>query len=255
MHPLLFEIGGVKVHSYGFFVALGYVAALALLSLLARWRNLDPARFLDLAFLSLLTGVIGGRILFVLTNFAYFHRYPAEIFTFWQGGLVFYGGFLAAAGACWLYMRWKHMPLATLDVLAPGLAIGHAIGRIGCLAAGCCYGSYCEYPWGIKLDSDMVDPALRSLPLHPTQLYEAFSLFALTGLLVWLFRGRRLRDGGVALVYVMGYALIRSAIEIFRGDSIRGFVIGNWLSTSQLIAALLFLGCAYLLRRRLGRNH
>lgn len=251
MFPVLFHIRNVPVHSYGVLIALGYLAALGLLTYLAKDRALEPARFLDLAFLSLVSGVIGGRILFVLTNLPYFTRYPTEIFDFWQGGLVFYGGFLAALGACLLYIRWRRLPATeSLDLLAPALTLGHAFGRLGCLAAGCCYGSYCELPWAVHLQSDLVDPALRGLPLHPTQLYESISLFLLAGALTYCVKKRRFHAGGVALLYVMAYSVIRSVIEIFRGDSIRGFVLGNWLSTSQAIAIVLFLGAGFLFWRR-----
>jgi phosphatidylglycerol:prolipoprotein diacylglycerol transferase len=256
MFPLLFSFQGIKIHSYGFFIAVGYVAALLLLARLAPKRSLDPARFLDLAFLALVTGVIGGRLLFVLTNLGYFRRYPGEILDFWQGGLVFYGGFAFAFAACFFYLKKKQLPLAeSLDILAPALALGHAFGRIGCFAAGCCYGSLCDYPWGVRFHSDLVDPALRGLPLHPTQLYESAALFLLAGFLTWLFTARKTIAGGVALAYVMGYAVIRSIIEIYRGDSIRGFVIGNWLSTSQAISAVLFLAGSYFAWRRFRRDH
>ncbi|MGE3261455.1 MAG: prolipoprotein diacylglyceryl transferase [Bacteriovoracia bacterium] len=256
MFPVLFHIRETPIHSYGFFIAVGYVAALLLLSRLAKLRNLDPAKFLDLAFLALVTGVIGGRILFVLTNIPYFSRYPGEIFDFWQGGLVFYGGFLLALASCAIYIRRKQLPFAeSLDLLAPALSLGHAFGRIGCLAAGCCYGSYCELPWAVHLHSDLVDPALRGLPLHPTQLYESVSLFLLTAVLVYLIKRRALRPGGTALLYVMAYSVIRAVIEIFRGDGIRGFLIGNWFSTSQGIAAALFLLGGFIFMRRFRRNH
>jgi phosphatidylglycerol:prolipoprotein diacylglycerol transferase len=249
--PVLFHIRNVPVYSYGFFIALGYLAALGLLSYLAGKRGHRPARFLDLAFLALLSGVAGGRVLFVLTNLPYFSRYPMEIFDVWQGGLVFYGGFIAALGTCLLYIRLCKLPAAeSFDILAPALALGHAFGRIGCLAAGCCYGAYCEMPWAIHLHSDLVDPALRGLPLHPTQLYESAALFLLAGALTFLMLRRRLRAGGVALLYVMAYSVIRSIIEIYRGDSIRGFVVGGWLSTSQAIAIALFFGAGFLFWRR-----
>lgn len=256
MFPVLFQIGSVPIHSYGFFIALGYISALGLLAWLAKSRALPSARFLDLAFLALVSGVLGGRLLFVLTNLPYFLRYPGEVFDFWQGGLVFYGGFLLALVACYFYIRRAQLPLAeSLDILAPALTLGHAFGRIGCLAAGCCYGSYCELPWSVHLHSDLVDPALRGLPLHPVQVYESVALFFLTLALVFLHQKRRLAPGGVAIIYVMAYSVIRSVLELFRGDGIRGFLVENWLSTSQGIAVALFLGCAFILWRHFRRNH
>lgn len=250
MFPVLFEIGGLPIQSYGFFIALGYVAALLLTRKLASARSLSAADFSDLTFFCLLVGILGARILFVLTNFRYFMGRPAEIFSFWSGGLVFYGGFLLVVPMLFFFFRLRGIPWKTgLDVLAPGLALGHAIGRIGCLAAGCCHGSYCEYPWAVHLNTDLVEPALRGLPVHPVQVYESLGLLVLCGWLLWLFR-RKPASGAVAAAYVMGYALLRFVVEFFRGDSIRGAVLG--ISTSQALALLLFAAAGMILfyRRR-----
>jgi phosphatidylglycerol:prolipoprotein diacylglycerol transferase len=152
--------------------------------------------------------------------------------------LVFYGGFLLVMPMLFLFFRFRGIPWkAGLDVLAPGLALGHAIGRIGCLAAGCCHGNYCEYPWALHLNTDLVDPALRGIPVHPVQAYESLGLLALCGGLLWLGR-RRPASGAVATAYVMIYALLRFIVEFFRGDSIRGSAFG--ISTSQVLALTLF---------------
>ena len=127
-----------------------------------------------------------------------------------------------------------------IDILSPGLVVAHAFGRLGCLGAGCCYGRPTTEPWGIKLFSDLVDPSLQGVPLHPTQLYESVSLFILFGGMLYIFKHRRFL-GQVGLTYFMIYPIIRSIIEIYRGDSIRGFVIDNVLSTSQFISILVFL--------------
>lgn len=255
MQPILFHAFGIPVQAYGLFIAIGYVSALFLIRHLARSRQLEPAPFTDLCFIALCAGLVGGRVLFVLTNLSYFREHPAEMIEFWGGGLVFYGGFLTAFPAALLYLRHKKLPLAqSLDVLAPGLALGHAFGRIGCLFAGCCHGRYCELPWAVRLDTDQVEPALRGLPVHPTQLYESFGLFVLTGVLVAIHRSRRARAGTVALAYLMGYAVLRAVVELFRGDSIRGTLAGTPISTSQLIAAVLLLGGSLALIRRFRRN-
>jgi phosphatidylglycerol:prolipoprotein diacylglycerol transferase len=241
MFPVLLEIGGTKVHSYGFFIALGYVAALLLGRWLARGRGLDPGPFMDIAFIAIVSGVIGARLLFVITMPGYFAEHPGEILDFWSGGLVFYGGFILATLACLTYGWIRRMPIRlSTDIVVTGVAFAHGFGRIGCLAAGCCHGSSCAYPWAIKSDSSFVVESMRGQPIHPVQLYESLSLFALTGLLVWLIRGRKLADGATALVYLMGYAAIRFVMEMFRGDIDRGFVLGGWLSTSQFIAMGLF---------------
>lgn len=255
MFPVLFHLGDIPVQAYGFFVALGYLAALLLTRKLAVAKGLSAAHFSDLCFLSLLVGLVGARLLFVLTNFSFFLERPLEIFRFWSGGLVFYGGFLLVVPTLALSFHLKKIPWKTgLDILAPGLALGHAIGRLGCLAAGCCHGSYCELPWALRLDSEFVDPVLRGSPLHPVQAYEFLGLLVLCGILLRLTK-KNLNPGSVALAYVLGYGLLRIAMEFFRGDSIRGAAAG--LSTSQLISIPLVIISAGLLAggfRGLGRK-
>ncbi len=253
MFPELIKVGEITIHSYGFFIALGYVAALLLGRWLAGSRALDPAPFMDLAFIAIVSGVIGARLLFVLTAPEYYVNRPAEILDFWNGGLVFYGGFILATLACLAYGFYRKMPIPlSTDIVVTGVAFAHAFGRIGCFAAGCCHGSVCHLPWGMVNPSGFVSPTLKGLPLHPTQLYEAALLFALTALLAWLIHARKLRDGSPALLYLTGYAAIRFIVEIFRGDEERGFVLGGWLSTSQAIALVLFVigGGLFLTRGR-----
>lgn len=258
MFPFLLEIGSFKIQSYGFFIALGYLAALLLSRHLARKADLPAASFSDLCFLLLVLGLIGSRVLFVLTNLSYFRENPLEILFFWSGGMVFYGGFLLAFAGCLIYLKRKKLPLfQSLDVLAPGLALGHAIGRIGCFAAGCCHGSYCPYPWGIHFHTSLVDPALRGQPMHPTQLYESFCL-GLLALGLYFMGKRKARPGLVAALYLCGYSVIRVVIELFRGDVVRGFLPGTAISTSQAIALGLFIGgCVLLIGsfRGVRRNH
>lgn len=237
MFPVLLEAGGVRIYSYGFFIALGYLAALGLGRALARSRGLDPAPFMDLAFIAIASGVVGARVLYVLTEPETFLRNPAEIFNFWNGGLVFYGGFLMATVACLAYGIWKKMPLwPSTDIVVTGVALAHGFGRIGCFAAGCCHGNYCPYPWAVHNDTDFVAKQFRGQPLHPVQLYESLSLFALAGLLSWLIYRRKAPDGVPALLYLAGYALIRYVMELYRGDDDRGVVLGGAFSTSQGIA-------------------
>lgn len=138
--------------------------------------------------------------------------------------------------------------------MIPGLVIAHAFGRFGCLAAGCCYGKPTDSPLGIKLYSDLVDPAMRGIPLHPTQLYESFALFVLFAGLLWVSR-KKVFDGQVVLTYFITYPIIRSVIEVFRGDLVRGFVIEDILSTSQFISLLVFLGATATLVVRLKKKN
>ena len=259
MFPILGIVFGYTVYSYSFFIAVGYFGSLALAYCLSRIRDRDFGPFLDLGLISIIFGILGGRILFVLTNLYYFKRFPLEAFYFWSGGLVFYGGLLLAVPISFLYIRWKRLPLGeTMDIMAMALCFGHAIGRIGCLGAGCCHGSETNMPWAIRIDNDLVDPSLRGLPIHPTQAYEAILLFVLTLVLVSLFKKQKFFPGGISLIYIMTYAVLRITLEVFRGDQIRGFLYSGF-STSQFLGCL-FLLLGYIIWRRgqnrpLWRNH
>ncbi|RZA07806.1 MAG: prolipoprotein diacylglyceryl transferase [Proteobacteria bacterium] len=255
MQPILFHLFGWPIQAYGFFIALGYILGLILVRRLAISRRRHPAPYTDLSFFALIVGLIGARALFVLTNLDYFSSHADEIFYFWGGGLVFYGGFLLAFPFVLWFVSFRGLPLKmSLDILAPGLALGHAVGRLGCFFAGCCHGRVCDLPWGVQMNSLQVEPALRGLALHPTQLYEAAGLFLLSGILSFFVITKRLRDGLVAVAYAMGYAILRTGVEFYRGDSIRGTLAGTPFSTSQLIALALLGGGSLVLLRGFGRD-
>lgn len=242
MHPVLLNIGPLTIHTYGFLIALGFLIGVYVNKRLAVLNGIDPDRMVDLSFWCLISGFIGARLLFVLTLWSEFMLDPMRILRVWEGGLVFFGGPIAAVPVGLWYLRrhkvniWKMM-----DAGIPGLVIGHAFGRLGCLAAGCCYGKPTGGDWGVRLHSDLVDLNLQGIPLHPTQLYESAALFLLFFALVYLFLKRKVFDGQIVLTYFMAYPIIRSIVEIYRGDTIRGFVIDGILSTSQFISILVFI--------------
>lgn len=253
MHPLLLNIGPVPIHSYGFLIAVGFLCAVYAVRTLAIRSEINAERVLDLTFWLLLVGFLGARVLYVITRFDYFMSDPAAIFRVWEGGLVFLGGPIACVPFAVWYMRKYQLPVwKTMDVLIPGLTLNHMFGRFGCLSAGCCYGKPTDAPWGVRLYSDLVDKDSRGIPLHPTQLYEATALGILfIGLLV-VFR-RKSFDGQVGLTYFMAYPVIRSIIEIYRGDLIRGFVVDGVLSTSQFLSIFVFVGATFTLWYRLKK--
>ncbi len=241
MFPILFEIGSFTIYSYGFFIAIGYLSAISIGVWLGKKRGMDPAKLVDLGFYLLLLGFVGARLLFVITRLDYFMEHPIEIFYIWKGGLVFFGGFLLSFAFCIWYLKRNKMPVFEFtDLGAPAVAIGHAFGRLGCLAAGCCHGKFCELPWAVTLHSSHVQENLRGMTIHPTQIYASVALFLLTAFLVFMWH-RRKYVGQVSLLYLMLYPIIRSIIEVYRGDSIRGYVIEGWLTTSQFISLLIFL--------------
>lgn len=250
MHPILFKIGSIPIYTYGLMIALGFMFAMEVVKRLAAKNGLPVERVVDLSFWCLITGLIGARLLFVITRLDYFITDPIAIFKIWEGGLVFYGGPIAALAFGIHYTRKHRLPFWKLfDTLIPGLVLAHAFGRFGCLGAGCCYGKPTGTGFGIKLNSELVDAEFRGINLHPTQLYEAVSLLILFAGLLFLHK-RKSFDGQVGITYLMIYPIIRSIIEIYRGDTIRGFVIDDVLSTSQFISILVFIMAILLLKKR-----
>lgn len=242
MHPILLRIGSFPVHSYGFLIAFGFLLCVWVSKREGERQGISGERMVDIGFWCLLVGMIGCRALYVITRWDYYIDHLIEILYVWEGGLVFFAGPLLNIPFFLWYSKKHNMPRwKVLDIGATAVPLAHAFGRLGCLSAGCCHGRPTGGEWGIKLYSELVEPHLRGIYLHPTQIYESISLFIL------FFALRRMRfhkkfDGQLACAYLIGYSIIRSVIEMFRGDSIRGFVIDGILSTSQFISILVIAG-------------
>jgi phosphatidylglycerol:prolipoprotein diacylglycerol transferase len=171
----------------------------------------------------------------------------------WEGGLVFYGGVLFAVPVAAWYARRRGLNLwQTADIWAPSAAIGHAVGRLGCFCAGCCYGRPAEgLPWAVTFHAPE-SLAIQNVPLHPTQIYES-ALEFLNFVILVMLRKRRTFHGRLFWVYVLNYSVIRSAVEVFRGDEVRGFIVPG-VSISQGISALMFIAAlVFLFRLRQNR--
>src|SRR5438034_3149384 len=240
MYPRLFELGPITVYTYGVLLAAAYLLGLRLAMVRARNRGLDATRVLDLGIYIIISALVGAKLLLLITDFQTFKNDPRELVTLARSGGVFYGGLILAVSVALWYIRRVGLPLwTTCDVFAPGIALGHVIGRFGCLFAGCCYGKPTTKPWGITF----TDPYAASyvgtplgIPLHPTQLYEAGAeLLILFALLATERKGRPF-PGRTFWLYMLLYAISRFIIEFFRGDD-RGTVF--MFSTSQFISLLL----------------
>lgn len=240
MYPELFSIGPVTVYTYGVLLAASYLLGLQLAMARAKARGLDANRVLDLGIYIIIAALIGAKLLLLVIDFEQFRRSPAELLTLARSGGVFYGGLILAVAVAFWYI-WKHgLPFwTTCDVFAPGIALGHVTGRLGCLAAGCCYGRPSDMPWAITFTNPLAASNVGTplgIPLHPTQLYEAgTALLILVFLLASERKGRHF-PGRTFWSYMFLYAVSRFIIEIYRGDP-RGIVMG--LSTSQFISVLL----------------
>jgi phosphatidylglycerol:prolipoprotein diacylglycerol transferase len=200
----------------------------------------------------LIAGLVGAKLLLVFVDWRYFGRNPREVLSILQSGGVFYGGLAGGGLVAWWYARKHRMPgWQTADVLAPGVVLGQAIGRLGCFAAGCCWGKVTTLPWAVTFTDVYAARAVGTpmdTPLHPSQLYESAAAFLIFAFLLWL-APRKSFHGQVTLSYVALYSAVRFALEFLRGDPDRGAWFGGVVSTSQLIAVVLLLGAALLLPR------
>jgi phosphatidylglycerol:prolipoprotein diacylglycerol transferase len=189
------------------------------------------------------SGALGARFFHILVEAPkYYLEHPIRVFYFWQGGFVLYGGIMLGILVCYGFLRWLKEPIGRwADVVAPCLWLGIGIGRIGCLAAGCCYGERTNWFWGMVFE-DVRSGAPRHIPLHPTQALEmVFCLLA--AFVSWKVFPRPTKRPGVAFVWmILIYALFRFLIEFLRGDLDRGFFFEGSLSTSQMVSIVAVAG-------------
>jgi phosphatidylglycerol:prolipoprotein diacylglycerol transferase len=240
MFPILFKIGPVTIYTYGLLAATGFAAAVVWAVRSAPRFGLSSRFMMDLGFYIILSALVGSRLLFIILAWDYYKGNPLDMLKFWQGGLVFYGGVVLALIVSFFYVRYREQPfMDSADAVAPGLALGQAIGRLGCLAAGCCYGLESDLPWAITFGHEYC-AAPTGISLHPTQLYSSISLLAVFGLTAVLQRRRRF-PGQVFWTYTLLHGLLRPFQETFRGD-FRGasFVFGLTLTQTLSLSLALF---------------
>jgi len=252
MLPKLFSIGTFYLPTYGLLVALGFLAGLTVAVKLAKRSGLNPELVTNLAVYCALAGLLGAKILMIVFDWHYFMTDPAQIFSrsTLQAAGVFQGGLVLAFATAVLYIQRSGLPpLVTLDVFAPGIAIGHAIGRIGCFAAGCCWGTETRLPWAVTFhnpDANALTGVPLEIPLHPSQLYEMLTEFAVFALLYILFT-RPHAPGKIMGLYLVLSSVARFGIEFTRYHE-QGLHLG--LSLTQWISLGFALAGAGLLLRR-----
>lgn len=239
MFPILFQIGNFPIHTYGLFIAVGFLLGIGLALKEARRTGIPAEKILDLSFYVILSAIIGARLLFVVINYPYYIEHPWAFFKVWEGGLVFYGGLiLSFLVALWM-MRKQKLPFwETADLVAPSIALGQVFGRIGCFAAGCCFGKATDSPWAVTFNHPE-SLAPTGIPLHPAQLYEALAALIIFFIL-WFLRKRPGFPGRLLLLYLILYGLGRWSIEFFRGDNRGGLLGGGWSDTQYISAFLVF---------------
>ncbi|MBI2387276.1 MAG: prolipoprotein diacylglyceryl transferase [Elusimicrobia bacterium] len=242
MLPVLLTLGPVEVSTYGVLVALGWFLGVRWLVSRRADMGLSENQIWDIVYWVFGGAFVGGKIMYFLVTPGSF-AFTVEALRY---GFVFYGGLIGGLAAGFYHAWRRGLPFLKLaDWCMTALALGHGIGRFGCLAAGCCYGRHTDLPWGISMAGD---PSR-----HPTQVYEAVLNLALFGVLARFVLPRvadeRWREGAGLASYIIGYAALRFAVEFLRGDDRGAFVLG--LSPSQWVAlAAAGATCAALASRR-----
>ena len=252
MRQVLFEIpifGGIKIFGYGLMLFIAFIGSMNLAAYLARRNKINPEIIYDLALVVFVGGLVGARLFYVIQYWNVKITSFAEIFQIWKGGIVLYGSIIGGTITFFTYRLFRPFPLLpVLDTIAPALALGIALGRIGCFLNGCCFGDVCQLPWAVSFpepsppwvahaSEGRIGPDQHwSLPVHPTQIYSAIDGFILCGLMLAYYPIRR-RDGDVMVLLMLTYPLSRILIEFLRSDE-RVFLAG--MTISQNISILVF---------------
>jgi phosphatidylglycerol:prolipoprotein diacylglycerol transferase len=257
MFPRLIQIGSFYIPTYGVILAIAYLVGIWMLRRKARDEGLPEQKIFDFSLYILAAAILGAKLLLVIVEWRHYVENPRSLVEVLRSGGVFYGGLIAATAVGVWYLRKHRLPAWKIaDMGAPSIALGEAIGRWGCFAAGCCYGKPTDSPLGVTFTDPFANEAVGTplgVPLHPTQIYLSLNALLIFFVLQWAYR-RKTFDGEVFWLYVLLYAITRGVLEAFRGDSVRGFLIPGVISTSQfigLVAAAAAVGMlVYLSRRR-----
>jgi phosphatidylglycerol:prolipoprotein diacylglycerol transferase len=265
MHPILFNVGHIPIRAYGTLIMLGFMVGLWRALKLCRRRmetepagsprRIDPDTIFDIGFFGLLVGLAGAHITFVLLDWSSYASRPLDALKIWEGGMSLHGGmFFGILFMIWACTKWKKVSvLAAGDICAPSWAIAYAIGRIGCLLNGCCYGGACDLPWAVRFPDER-HPGILTPPSHPIQLYATlFNLFFFAWLTRWERRSRR--DGELFYAYIAMYGFYRYVMEFFRAGVTSTYVVPRLhLTDTHIISfAMMALGIgaiAWLRRHR-----
>jgi phosphatidylglycerol:prolipoprotein diacylglycerol transferase len=242
MHPILFQVDDFPVHTYGVLYLAAFLVAIVVTAKLATRSGVPFGRMVDVAFMIAIAGEVGARLTFVIVEWERFAAGAISLRQFLVGGRVVLGGVVVGiAFAIWLFRRYKLPVAGVLDAVLTGTALGMGIGRLGCLAAGCCFGKPTDWWWGITF-TDPLAEGLNGTPLgvalQPTQILQAIEGFVFFAFLLWLFHRRRFQ-GQIAATFLVLAGLSRFGMEFLRGDP-RGAAVG--ISTSQWIGLVMVAG-------------
>lgn len=255
MFPKVFQFGDFFLPTYGLMVALGFFLALQVTIRLAARRGLNREIVTNLAIYCALSGLAGAKLFMILFDLKDYIDGTRALFSLstLQAAGVFQGGLILAVIVAFWYMQRQSMPpLTTADAFAPGVALGHAIGRLGCLSVGCCWGLVCDRPWAIKFhnpEAEALTGVPLNVPLHPTQLYESIAELLLFGFLYWR-HGKPHREGEILGLYLVLSSALRFWIEFYRFHAQELPMGGPWSLTQWISLALCGVGVFILYGRK-----
>jgi phosphatidylglycerol---prolipoprotein diacylglyceryl transferase len=236
MHPILLTIGPIRIYSYGVMLAIAFLVSLSLASKRSALFKITKENLNTLFLILLLSGIAGARVVYVISNFDFFINHPLDIFMINRGGLVFYGGLIFAPVFGVIYAKKKGISIAdAADLLAPFIALGHSIGRIGCFLNGCCFGRPTDSIFGIRFP-------LNPVAVYPTQLFSSAGLFCIFLVLFFMQKKRKFK-GQIIASYMVLYGAFRFFIEFLRGDLTPIFynlTLTQIISIIAVLAGLLF---------------
>ncbi len=259
MFPVLIKIGSFTIHTYGFFFALGVGLAMLFSIRKAKIEGIDQNKFSDLIFWTIVVGLIGSKLLLIITN-PDMLRYKDALISILRSGGTFYGGIVFGLPFALIYAKKKGLSVSKIsDIVAPYIAMGHGFGRLGCFSAGCCYGRPTDSFLGVVFTNQIAHDTTGvpvGVRIYPTQLMESILNFLNFFVLLFIYRKKKF-NGEVFLFYILNYSIIRFFLEYFRGDPDRGYIFGGvnspWssLSVPQLISIVGFLGSLFFILKGL----
>ncbi|MEZ5065698.1 MAG: prolipoprotein diacylglyceryl transferase [bacterium] len=256
MHRTLLELGFLKIHSYGFFLALSFALGIWLAGRRAERRGIPAERITDVSLVIILATVIGARGLYVVTHLSQFEGRVLDMFRTWEGGLTLYGGAVPAAIlGMWFLRRWGVNAWRAADAIAPSMALGLGLTRIGCYLSGCCFGAPTDLPWGVVFPPESHAGSLfPDTPLHPAQLYASAVGFGLCAFLLWMDRRPR-PTGFLFLLFLDLYAIARFLLDFVRTYDSTAYPFASVaLTLNQWISIVVFLYATWRLVAIRGRS-
>jgi len=236
-HPVLLDLGFLKIYSWGFMVAIAFIAATILAAREAKRKGISPEKIYSLVAYIIIGAIIGSRIGYILFN----PTSISDIFKFWEGGMAFHGGFIGGVLFGFFYVRKNKLNFWKItDICAPSIPLAQAIGRIGCFLRGCCYGIETTLPWGINYLGGI---------RHPTQIYSSIALF-----LIFIFLSKQKHkksfNGSLFLTYIIIYSIFRFFIDFIRAEP--RVLLG--LTGAQIVSIVLFVIAIFIVLRFKKKN-